>query len=139
TSGSDRRSARFSTVALFCTGLSVGTRLIARATRRRGSGLGIGDRHHGGADHLLAQPVTAAVDLADDRVFAGAVVLDRLVEFGVELLAGSGEGREPFGGQLRDELVGEHLQRAGLEIAVLTRTIEVVEDREELFDQDLLA
>ncbi len=111
----------------------------ARLTRHGFARTTVGDGDHRVADHAVADPVADPVDLPDDRVVTRAVVLDGFVAFRVERVAGGAECGEPLRGERGEQLVRHRAQRSGLQVAVLAGTVEVVDDRQQLLDHELLA
>ena len=64
------------------------------------------------------------------------LVLHGLVQRRVELVTLGAEGDQPQPCQGADQLVGDRLQRTGLQVAVAAGAVEVVEHRQQLADHD---
>ena len=95
---------------------------------------GVDDADQGMAHHLIADLVAAPHHGADDGMGAVALVLHGLVQRRVELVALVAEARKAKSLKGGHQLVGDRLQRAGLQVAVAAGAVEVVEHRQQLGD-----
>ena len=57
----------------------------------------------------------------------------------IDVVAGDAERDEPMSGKGGGQLVRQRTKRSGLEVAVLTGAVEIVENRQQLLDDELLA
>src|SRR5699024_5455838 len=97
-------------------------------TAHRGSA----DDDHRRPQGPLAVAVPLAQDRSEDRVGSLGFILHRFVHRWVERVAFLTERLASLRGEQGPDLVGEHLERPLLEIAVLAGTLEVVGDRQQL-------
>ena len=102
-------------------------------------GHGVDHADHGVTHHQIADLVSAAHDGSHHRVGAVALVLHSLVQRRVEIVAFVAEARKAESLKGGRQLVGDRLQRSGLQIAVAARPVEIVENRQQLGDHGAFA
>src|ERR1700752_3319578 len=90
------------------------------------------------AHHMIADLVSTPHHGTDDGMRSLALVLNSLVQTRVELVALVAESRKAKPFKRGRQLVGDRLQRTGLQVTMAAGAVEVVEHRQQLRDNGRL-